>query len=52
MLKISEKIGKNRKKSKKKKSEKLIVIVYMYTPTPWLTVLLVLGKIRVKQNSC
>ena len=23
-----------------------------YTPTPWLTLLLVLGKSRVKQNSC
>ena len=23
-----------------------------YTPTPWLTLLLVLGKIRVKQNLC
>ena len=22
------------------------------TPTPWLTLLLVLGKSRVKQNSC
>ena len=23
-----------------------------FTPTPWLTLLLVLGKSRVKQNSC
>ena len=23
-----------------------------YTPTPWLTLLLVLGKSRVKQNLC
>ena len=26
--------------------------IHRYTPTPWLTLLLVLEKSRVKQNSC
>jgi len=26
--------------------------IFPSTPTPWLTLLLVLGKSRVKQNSC
>ena len=30
----------------------LAVRGHSYTPTPWLTLLLVLGKSRVKQNSC
>ena len=30
----------------------MLLFRYVCTPTPWLTLLLVLGKSRVKQNSC
>ena len=44
-------------KAKKNPNRKLTVQLLLshsrtYTPTPWLTLLLVLGKSRVKQNSC
>ena len=35
-----------------KEISKMLVFQIPYTPTPWLTLLLVLGKSRVKQNSC
>ena len=35
-----------------KKYELYILFWQISTPTPWLTLLLVLGKSRVKKNSC
>ena len=32
--------------------KQVLVSIEIPTPTPWLTLILVLGKSRVKQNSC